>query len=76
MVLLSGCAKAVDVHISTEPSGFWLGLWHGIIVPFTFIGSLIWDSVAVYDINNTGGWYDFGFLLGVGAFSFGTSKSR
>jgi hypothetical protein len=24
----------------------------------------------MYDINNTGGWYDFGFLIGVGGISF------
>ena len=28
------------------------------------------ENVAMYDINNTGGWYDFGFLIGVGGISF------
>jgi hypothetical protein len=33
---------------------------------FDFIGSLIWDDVAVYATNNNGGWYDFGFVGGLG----------
>jgi hypothetical protein len=27
----------------------------------TFIGSLIWDDVAVYATNNNGTWYDLDF---------------
>jgi len=41
-------------------------LWHGIIAPITFIISLFTDSVSMYEVHNTGGWYDFGFVLGVG----------
>jgi hypothetical protein len=45
-------------------AGFWLGLWHGIILPFTFVISLFSDKVTIYEVHNTGGWYNFGFLLG------------
>ena len=47
-----------------DPAGFWLGLWHGLILPITFLISLFNDNVGVYEIHNTGGWYDFGFVLG------------
>jgi len=47
-----------------EVAGFWLGLWHGIIAPITFIISLFSDNVHMYDVHNNGGWYNFGFLLG------------
>ena len=68
IALLTGCADAVDnIHFNDEPYGFWGGLWHGLISVLAFIGSLIWDDIAVYAINNNGAWYDFGFLLGVGA---------
>jgi hypothetical protein len=30
----------------------------------SFIGSLIWDDVAVYAVHNNGAWYDFGFVGG------------
>lgn len=45
--------------------GFWGGLWHGIIAPFSFIGSLFSKDVAVWAVNNNGGWYTLGFLLGI-----------
>jgi hypothetical protein len=30
--------------------------------------SLFTDTVSVYEVHNNGGWYDFGFILGVSAF--------
>lgn len=60
--------------VTGEPAGFLLGLWHGIIAPFTFIVSLFSDTITVYEVNNNGGWYLFGFLLGVGTFLGGSSK--
>ncbi len=49
-----------------SPYGFWGGIWHGMIAPFAFIGSIFSDNIALYAVNNTGGWYDFGFVLGAG----------
>ena len=72
-LLLSACAAgpnpAVDVP-STEGdvAGFWLGLWHGAIVPITFIISLFSDTVSIYEVHNNGGWYDFGFVIGASLF--------
>jgi hypothetical protein len=69
VLLLVGCADA-SVYTITEnagdPYGFWGGVWHGIIMVPDFIGSLIWDDVAVYAVNNNGSWYDFGFIGGFG----------
>ncbi len=66
---LSGCADQVQfAHAAAKaPVGFWYGLWHGMILPFAWFLSLFMDDVAVYAIYNNGGWYDFGFFLGVGA---------
>ena len=68
VLLVSGCADAVPYTITnaSEPYGFWGGVWHGMILVPDFIGSLIWDDVAVYAVNNNGGWYDFGFVGGFG----------
>jgi hypothetical protein len=67
-VLLLACAAscaAGDPRFTAEaPAGFWLGLWHGIIAIITLVIGIFDDSVRVYEIHNTGGWYDFGFLLG------------
>ena len=72
---LTGCAVPVEVISLDEPSGFWMGLLHGFIILFSFIGSLFSDQIAIYDANNTGGWYDFGFLLGVSVFFGGSGSS-
>jgi hypothetical protein len=66
-ILLSSCAAGPnpEVGLGREPAGFWLGLWHGIILPVTFVISLFTDGVSVYEVTNNGNWYDFGFFLGV-----------
>jgi hypothetical protein len=73
---LTSCADAetVGTCLKGHEYGFWGGLWHGIITPFSFIGSLIWDDITVYAVNNNGGWYDFGFVLGVGGLGFSGGK--
>ena len=58
-----------------DVAGFWLGLWQGFIVFFSFIGSLFKDNVNIYEVHNNGGWYNFGFLLGVIIF-FGGAGSQ
>ncbi|MEM7371608.1 MAG: hypothetical protein AAF587_23540 [Bacteroidota bacterium] len=78
IICFSACtAPAIDVSTCVEaaPSGFWMGVWHGIIAPVTFIISLFSDTIQMYDINNNGGWYDFGFVLGAGIL-FGGSGSK
>ena len=46
------------------PAGFWAGLWHGLICPITFIVSLFNPKVRIYEANNRGRLYDFGFHIG------------
>ena len=47
-----------------EPAGFPAGLWHGLIFPITFIISLFNSGVRIYEKNNSGRRYDFGFWIG------------
>mgnify|MGYP001821896675 CR=1 FL=1 len=63
--LLTSCAAGDAQFTQDEPAGFWYGLWHGVISVVSLIIHIFNENVAVYEINNTGGWYDFGFLLGV-----------
>ena len=70
MLLLAGCtagtSPTVDVlDADGKSAGFWLGLWHGVISMVTFIISLFSDNVNVYEVHNSGNWYDFGFMFGV-----------
>ena len=40
-----------------------------MILPVTFIVSLFTDTVSIYEVDNNGNWYDFGFMLGIALFS-------
>jgi hypothetical protein len=64
LLLLNACAAGGVQFSADSPAGFWYGLWHGIISFISLVIHLFNDSVRIYEINNTGGWYDFGFLLG------------
>ena len=72
---LSACAatQQSDAVASSAP-GFLLGLWHGFIFPVAWVVSLFLDKVAVYAVPNNGGWYDFGYFLGIVVFGVGARK--
>ncbi len=79
MLLSTACAAGANPQQGTAPvdgeaAGFWPGLWHGIILPITFIVSLFNDGVGVYEVFNSGGWYDFGFVLGAGVLLGGSGS--
>lgn len=76
--LLPSCADVqpqVNECLVGHQYGFWGGLWHGFISPISFIGSLFFDSIDMYAINNNGGWYRFGFVLGAGILFASSSKN-
>ena len=78
-LFLTSCAAGPNTatHIAASDgsvAGFWLGLWHGMIAPITFIISLFSNNVSFYEVHNNGGWYNFGFVLGAGIL-FGGSGS-
>ena len=71
VLLLSSCATSINtmpcVHTGEIVAGFWWGLWNGITMGFSFLGSLFDNSIALYDVNNNGAWYNLGFVLGTGS---------
>ena len=78
LVFLTSCAEVIPIDecIYEEPYGFFGGLWHGIIAPFSFIASLFFDDIAMYAVNNNGNWYNFGFVIGAGILFGGSSKAK
>ena len=74
---LTACA-ATETATAVAPTGpgFLLGLWHGFIFPVAWIVSLFVPSVAIYAVPNNGGWYDFGYFLGIVVFGVGARKSH
>jgi hypothetical protein len=64
-MLLAACATQVSTGVQPQAPGFLLGLWHGFIFPVAWIASLFIPDAAVYAVPNNGGWYDFGFFIGI-----------
>lgn len=78
VLLLAGCAAGTNPTVDVpdadgKSAGFWSGLWHGVISPITFIISIFSDNVNVYEVYNSGNWYDFGFMLGISIIFSGTA---
>jgi hypothetical protein len=70
VVIIAGCAPGPNQFTGysgdeVKIAGFWKGLWHGIIAPIVFIISLFKDNMNIYEVNNNGNWYNFGFLIGM-----------
>ena len=60
--VLSACAY-VPPMAQPSPPGFFIGLFHGFISPFTVFLAIFTD-IQMYASPNVGNWYDLGFLLG------------
>jgi hypothetical protein len=82
-LMITACAAGPNEALNVASpdnlviAGFWRGLWHGIIAPFTFFISLFTDKINLYEVHNNGGWYDFGFVIGAGIiFGGGGRASR
>jgi hypothetical protein len=74
VLVLASCAAGpnnVARVDAPEIAGFWQGVWHGLILPITFIVSLFTDDVSIYDVHNDGNWYDFGYVIGLCILSSG-----
>lgn len=82
LLTLAACARQSPDAVSqaADTPGFLWGVWHGFIFPFAWIGSLFSPNIAVYAVPNNGGWYDFGFFVGItvlgGGSHFSTRRRR
>lgn len=78
VLALAACApggNTVAAAGGADQAGFWLGLWHGAIAPITFLVSLFNDQVNVYEVHNSGNWYNLGFILGLTVSLGGSARS-
>lgn len=77
-LLLAGCATQVPSAVADTPDtpGFLLGLWHGFIFPAAWVLSLFMPDVAIYAVPNNGGWYDFGYFVGIVFLGVGARSTR
>jgi hypothetical protein len=76
LVLLAGCATQSGAAVAPAAPGFLLGLWHGFIFPVAWLLSLFMPDVSVYAVPNNGGWYDFGYFIGIVFLGVGARSAR
>lgn len=72
--ILAGCATQPAVA-AYNPPGFVSGLLHGFLIVFSLLGGIFTD-IRIYAFPNSGGWYDFGYLIGAATFLGGASGAR
>ncbi|MCH4889635.1 hypothetical protein EZV73_18780 [Acidaminobacter sp. JC074] len=65
-----------DKSIDDEPAGFLWGILHGWLAPLSLFLSIFKDNIRIYEVVNTGFWYDFGFYIAVISGFGGISLSR
>ncbi len=63
--LLTSCIPGDGKHTSQKPAGFFWGVWHGWVAPVSVIIGIFNHDIRVYESNNTGWWYDFGFYIAI-----------
>ncbi|MBR0553457.1 hypothetical protein [Stakelama marina] len=76
LAALSACAHQVASSVEPQAPGFLLGLWHGFIFPVAWVLSLFVPDIAIYAVPNNGGWYDFGYFIGIVFLGVGARKSH
>jgi hypothetical protein len=77
LLSLTACAATQQTGaVAPNAPGFLLGLWHGFIFPVAWVVSLFMPKVAIYAVPNNGGWYDFGYFLGIVVFGVGARKTQ
>jgi hypothetical protein len=76
LLLISGCFPDQTIEPTESPAGFFMGVWHGWIAPLSLIVGIFSDTVRVYEMNNTGWWYDLGFYVAIISGFGGLSLTR
>jgi len=62
---LAACLPGDGTHTSADPAGFLWGIWHGWVAPISLVLGLFDRSIRIYEVNNTGWWYDLAYYLAV-----------
>ncbi len=75
-LFLSACVPGGGKYYNEHLAGFFTGIWHGWIAPISLIISIFNSTVRIYEVHNTGFWYDFGFYIAVISGFGGLSLTR
>ena len=76
LLAMTGCLAGGGAYSEGREANFLMGIWHGWIAPISLILGLFRPGIRIYEMNNTGWWYDFGFYMAVISGFGGLSLSR
>ena len=65
ILLLTGCMAGDGTYTSSNPAGFFWGIWHGWTAPLALIRGIFNSNIRIYEVMNTGWPYDFGFYMAI-----------
>jgi hypothetical protein len=79
-ILGTGCVPGDGRCTPANPAGFFWGVWHGWLAPLSLVWHQFDGRVRIYEISNTGWWYDVGYYMavisGFGGLSFFRRRRR
>ena len=64
MILMTGCLPG-NTKYDIYEAGFLSGIWHGWLAPISLILSFFVDGIYMYEVSNTGVFYDSGFYMAI-----------
>ncbi len=77
---LAGCVPGDGANSAEHAAGFFSGIWHGWIAPFSLIYSIFNKSIGIYEIHNNGFLYNLGYyaaiISGFGGLALSRKKRR
>ncbi|MDC7224684.1 MAG: hypothetical protein PQJ60_13145 [Spirochaetales bacterium] len=79
-LFLASCVPGDGKATVSHPANFLWGIWHGWVAPFSLLFSIIQKNITIYEVYNTGFWYDLGFYMGIlggfGSLSLSRKKKK
>lgn len=65
LLLLAACVPGDGSASLTDPAGFFWGIWHGWIAPISLLIGLFDRNIRLYEVYNSGWWYDLGYYMAI-----------
>lgn len=76
VLLFASCLPGDGKNSADKPANFLTGIWHGWIAPLSLIVGIFKGNIRLYEPNNSGWWYDFGFYMAIISGFGGLALSR
>ena len=65
LAALTGCVPGDGTNTLADPAGFFSGIWHGWIAPFSLVYSLVTKETGIYEVFNNGFRYNLGYYMAI-----------